>query len=174
MWWIALLCLIVAAAMAIVIVRLVQARRRERASTHRWAMISKVSAVLAEILHADTPLDDVGRLLVPDFADWCALHLVEYGNVRRASFVHANPDIERRLQKRLAELPFVAEAPFGPAKVIRTGEPDLLQPGSTQILTGQVDPELLELAGIGSRISVPLRARQQTVGALTLHRRTAG
>ena len=174
MWWIVLLRLVVAAVMVTVIVRLVQARRREREATHRWAMISKVSAVLAEILHADTTLDDVGRLLVPEFADWVALHLVEDGDVRRAAVVHADPEIERRLRMRLSEVPFVAEAPFGPAKVIRTGEPDLLLPGGTQILTGQLDPELLELAGIGSRISVPLRARQQTIGALTLHRRTAG
>ena len=174
MWWIVLLRLVVAAVMVTAIVRLVQARRREREATHRWAMISKVSAVLAEILHADTTLDDVLRLLVPEFADWCALHLVEDGGVRRAAVVHANSDIEQRLRKRLSEVPFVAEAPFGPAKVIRTGEPDLLQPGSTQILTGQLDPELLELAGIRSRISVPLRARQQTIGALTLHRRAAG
>ena len=174
MWWIVLVRLIAAVAMVTIIIRLVQSRRREREATQRWATISKVSALLAEILHADTTLDDVGRLLVPEFADWCALHLVEDGGVRRAAIVHADPDIERKLRQRLSELPFVADAPFGPAKVIRTGEPDLLQPGSTQILTGQVDPELLELAGIGSRISVPLRARQQTIGALTLHRRAAG
>ena len=174
MWWIVLVRLIVSVTMVTIIVRLVQARRREREATHRWATISKVSALLAEILHADTTLDDVGRLLVPEFADWCALHLVEDGGVRRAAVVHADPEIEHRLRKRLSEVPFVADAPFGPAKVIRTGEPDLLQPGGTQILTGQVDPELLELAGIGSRISVPLRARQQTIGALTLHRRTTG
>src|SRR5476649_1447999 len=115
MWWFAqyLLRVAVAGVLIAVIVRLVQARRREREATHRWAMISKVSAVLAEILHADTTLDDVGRLLVPEFADWVALHLVEDGGVRRAAVVHANPDIERRLRKRLSELAFVADAPFG-------------------------------------------------------------
>ena len=175
LWWIVLARIVVVGAMVAGIVGLVKARRRERESTERWAMISKVSAGLAEILHADTRLEDVLRLLVPQFADWCAVHLVEDGGVRRAAVVHANPDIESRLRKRLSEVAFVSDAPLGPAKVIRTGEPDLLAKStSAQILAGQVDPGLLEIAGIGSRISVPLRARKRIMGALSLHRRDRG
>src|SRR3954469_16600691 len=119
MWWIVLLRLLVGAAMVTIIVRLVQSRRRERQSSERWAMLSKVSAGLAEILHADTRLEDVLRLLVPPFADWCAVHLVEEGGVRRAAVVHAKPEVEARLRKRLSEVAFVSDAPLGPAKVIR-------------------------------------------------------
>ena len=134
-------------------------------------MISRVSAVLAEILHADTTLEEVARLLVPQFADWCTLHVVEEAGIRRAAVVHADSDIERRLRARFAEVPFIVDATLGPAKVIRTGEADLLEEASRESLAGQVDPELLRAAGFGSRISVPLRVRQQTVGALSLHRR---
>jgi PAS domain S-box-containing protein len=173
-WWIVLLRAAVAAALVAAILRLMQSRRRERESTERWAMMSKVSAGLAEILHADTRLEEVLRLLVPQFSDWCAVHLVEEGGIRRAAVVHADPAIEGHLRKRLSEVPFVADAPLGPARVIRTGDPDLLERSTAeQILAGQVDPKLLEIAGIGSRISVPLRARQRTIGALTLHRRAA-
>ncbi|HXD73102.1 MAG TPA: ATP-binding protein [Vicinamibacterales bacterium] len=175
LWWIVLVRFVVVAAMITIIIRLVQSRRRERESTGRWAMLSRVSAGLAEILHADTKLEDVLRLLVPQFADWCSVHLLEEDGVRRAAVVHFDPAIEARVRRRLSEVPFVADAPLGPAKAIRTGEPDLLQSAQEhQILAGQVDPELLEMAGIGSRISVPLRARQQVVGALSLHRRATG
>jgi len=162
---------IVAAGAIVVIILLERARRRDRLAASRWAMISRVSAVLAEILHADTTLEDVARLLVPQFADWCTLHVVEEAGIRRAAVVHADSDIERRLRARFAEVPFVADATLGPAKVIRTGEPDLLEEGSGESLAGQGDPELLRTAGFGSRISVPLRLRQQTFGALSLHRR---
>src|SRR4051812_15718197 len=176
MWWIVLLRLVVAAAMVAVIVRLVQSRRRERKAAERWAMISNASVALAEILRADTTLEDVLRLLVPGFADWCAIHLLEDdGIVRRAAVVHVDPALELRVRERLSEVPFVTDAPLGPAKVIRTGEADLLRGSSAgRILAGQVDPALLSEAGIGSRISVPLRARQKTIGALSLHRRAAG
>ena len=152
-----------------------RARDRDRQAIARYAMISKVSAGLAEILRADTTIEEVLRLLVPEFADWCALHLVEEGGIRRAAVVHADPEIEQRVRKRLSEVRFVSDAPLGPAQVIRSGEPDLLQRSSGEaILAGQVDPDLLEAAGIGSRISVPLRARQKIIGALSLHRRAKG
>ncbi|HKF69620.1 MAG TPA: PAS domain-containing protein, partial [Vicinamibacterales bacterium] len=169
--WVALPAIVVAAGALVVIILLERARRHDRLAAARWAMISRVSALLAEILHADTTLEDVVRLLVPQFADWCAVHLVEEAGIRRAAVVHADPDIERRLRKRFAEMPFIADASLGPAKVIRTGEFDLLEQASGESLAGQGDPELLQTAGFGSRISVPLRLRQQTFGALSLHRK---
>jgi two-component system, cell cycle sensor histidine kinase and response regulator CckA len=169
--WVALPAIIVAAGAIVVIIFLVRARRRDRLAAARWAMISRVSALLAEILHADTTLEDVARLLVPQFADWCTLHLVEEAGIRRAAIVHADPEIERRLRRRFAEVPFIVDASLGPAKVIRTGEVDLLEEASVESLAGQGDPEVLRAAGFGSRISVPLRLRQQTFGALSLHRR---
>ncbi|HUK34112.1 MAG TPA: ATP-binding protein [Vicinamibacterales bacterium] len=157
-----------------VLVRFEQAHRRDRKAAARWQTLSKVSALLGEILHEHTKLEDVLRLLVPTFADWSTLHLIEDGGVRRAAVVHADPDLERQLRRRLFEVPFVRDAPLGPAKVIRTGEADLLRQRHSEILVGQVDPDLLERAGIGSRISVPLRARQRMIGALTIHRRAVG
>jgi two-component system, cell cycle sensor histidine kinase and response regulator CckA len=170
--WVALPAIAVAAGALVVSIILERARRRARLAAARWAMISRVSAVLAEILHADTTLEDVARLLVPQFADWCTLHLVEETAIRRAAVVHADPEIERRLRRRFAEVPFVVDASLGPAKVIRTGEVDLLEEASGESLAGQGDPDLLRSAGFGSRISVPLRLRQQTFGALSLHRKS--
>ncbi len=173
--FLALVAMLVAAALALMLLRVEHARRRDRQAVAHWTTISKVSAGLAEILHADTKLEDVLRLLVPEFAEWCSVHLVEEGGTRRAVVVHADPELERRVRQRLSEVVFVMDAPLGPAKVIRTGEYDLLEHStSEQILAGQVDPELLEAAGIGSRLSVPLRAQQRVVGALTLHRRARG
>ena len=169
--WVALPAIVVAAGALVVVILQERARRRDRLAAARWAMISRVSALLAEILHADTTLEDVVRLLVPQFADWCTLHLVEEAGIRRAAVVHADPDIERRLRKRFAEVSFIADASLGPAKVIRTGEFDLLEQASGESVAGQGDPELLRTAGFGSRISVPLRLRQQTFGALSLHRK---
>jgi len=171
MWLAAAVALVVVGGLTMVLVRFAEARHRDRRAVAQWKTISKVSELLAEILHADTTLEEVLRLLVPTFADWASVHLIEDGGVRRAAVVHAEPDLERQLRKRLSEVPFVLDAPLGPAKVIRTGEADLLQDGRAQILAGQIDPDLLERAGIGSRISVPLRARQQLIGALSIHRR---
>lgn len=103
--------------------------------------------MLGEILHEHAKLEDVLRLVVPTFADWSTLHLIEDGGVRRATVVHADPELERQLRRRLSEVPFVRGAALGPARVIRTGEADLLRHGRAETLVGQVDPELLERAG---------------------------
>ena len=77
-----------------------RARDRDRQAIARYAMISKVSAALAEILRADTTIEEVLRLLVPEFADWCALHLVEEGGIRRAI------DAELQWRSHKAEIVF--------------------------------------------------------------------
>jgi len=84
--WMALPAVLVAGAIVVILV-LLRARRRYRLAAARWASVSRMNAVLAEILHADTTLEDVARLLVPQFADWCALHLVEESGIRRAAVV---------------------------------------------------------------------------------------
>ncbi len=168
--WVALL-IIVAVGVATAIAWLERARRRNLQAAARWAMVSRVSARLGAVLRADTEVEDVARLVVPQFADWCTLHLVDDGRVRRVAVVHSDPVIERQIRARFVTVPFVLDAPRGPAKVIRTGEIDLQETIGPDSLQGQRDPALFETAGYGSLISVPLNAPQRTLGALTLHRR---
>jgi PAS domain S-box-containing protein len=168
--WAALL-VIVAVGAAMAIATLERARRRNLQAAARWAMISRVSAVLGAELRADTEIEDVARLVVPQFADWCTLHLVDEERVRRVAVVHADPQIERQLRARFAIVPFVIDAPRGPAKVIRTGDLDLQEEVGRDSLQGQIDPALFQTAGYGSLISVPLSVPRKTLGALTLHRR---
>jgi PAS domain S-box-containing protein len=163
--------IIVAVGAAVAIALLERARRRNLQAAVRWATISRVSAVLAERLTAATALEDVARLVLPEFADWCTLHLVDATIVRRVAVAHVDPAIERQIRERFAAVPFFVEAPRGPAKVIRTGELDLQEVVGPDSLIGQRDPALFQLAGYGSLISVPLQAPTKTIGALTLHRR---
>ena len=158
-------------AVGAVIAALERARRRNLQAAVRWATISRVSAALAEVLQADTALEDVARLVLPEFADWCTLHLVDAEIVRRVAVAHVDPAIERQIRERFASVPFFVEAPRGPAKVIRTGELDLQEVVGPDSLIGQRDPALFQLAGYGSLISVPLQVAAKTIGALTLHRR---
>jgi PAS domain S-box-containing protein len=168
--WVAL-SIVVAVGAALAITLLESARRRNLQAADRWATISRVSAVLAEVLRADTALEDVARLVIPQFADWCTLHLMDAQVVRRVAVAHVDPAIERQIRERFAAVPFFVEAPRGPAKVIRTGELDLQEVVGPDSLIGQRDPALFQLAGYGSLISVPLQAPTKTIGALTLHRR---
>jgi len=168
--WMGLAAIAVAGA-GVAVVTIDRGRRRNFRAAARWATISRVSAALAEVLQADIALEDVARLMIPEFADWCTLHLVDAEVVRRVAVAHIDPEIERQIRERFATVPFFFEAPRGPAKVIRTGDLDLQEVIGPDSLIGQRDPALFQLAGYGSLISVPLQTPPRTIGALTLHRR---
>jgi PAS domain S-box-containing protein len=149
-------------------------RRRNRRAVSRWAASSRVSAVLGELLDPTAAVESVAHFLVPEFADFCTLHLGNPQGVRRAAAAHADPSIERQIRTRFAESPFVADAPHGPVKVIRTGQTDIVADVTKEVRdTDVADAELLKLSGARSWITVPLNSRHEIVGALTLARRTA-
>jgi PAS domain S-box-containing protein len=145
-------------------------RRRQRRAAARWGAASRVGVVLAEELENPNAIVNAMRVLVPEYADWCTLHVVEDQQVRRAAVLHANPSIEDRLREVFARSPFVVDAPSGPATVIRSGRP-LLVRQETATVAEQPDPALLREAGVSSYVSAPLSARGKVVGALTLFRR---
>jgi PAS domain S-box-containing protein len=144
--------------------------KRHRDAAARWSIASRASVILSESLNPRQVIEDVLRLLVPRFADWCVVHLAEDEEVRRVAFVHVDPKIEKELKPTLNRPPDPGIS-HGPANVFRTGRPEIL--GNLSTIDGAA-PETrrdLERAGLGSGLCVPLQARQRTVGVLMLVRR---
>ena len=165
------LLLIGTAAIAIGIAALAWADKRHREAAALSAIASRASIILSESLNPREVVDDVLRLFIPRFADWAVVHLMEGEEVRRVALVHVDPRVERELKPTL-EMPFDTGPNHGPASVMRTGLPEFV-PDLATALKGAA-PEtrrMLELAGIGCALCVPLQARQRTIGALTLARR---
>ena len=96
-------------------------------------------------------------------------------HVRRTG-VHGDPAIDEQFRKALAAATFDADAVHGPAYVIRTGESELIREVDADSFAGQraETRDLLASVGVGSVLVAPLKARTQTVGALTLARREPG
>ena len=162
---------VVAVAAVVGVVILERIRRQHVRDDTRAAIRVRIGHVLAEGLVAGEAVDDVLRLLLPDHADWCVLHLAEAGEVRRVGVVHADPQLEQLMRESFERLPFAIDVP---ATVIRTGQPELVPEFSPALLEKQPDPGLFRRAGLGSFICVPLKARSETVGALTLAFRRPG
>ena len=156
------------------VITLEKIRRAQRREITRSAILVRVGRALAEGLVAGEGVPDALRILLPGHADWCVLHLVEGSRVRRAAVVHVDPNIESSLRDAFQRVPFVGDAQIGPAQVIRTGLPEICPSVSESMLERQPDPEVLRQAGLGGYISVPIKSRRATVGALTLHSRTVG
>ncbi|QSQ20974.1 GAF domain-containing protein [Pyxidicoccus parkwayensis] len=134
--------------------------------------LAAVSETLACSLDAEATLTRVAQQCIPHLGDGCFLDLVEpEGGLRRLAVAHQDPareDLAREVSRRY---PVQLEAPHGPAAAIRTGktwcEPFMDDALLTGFALDATHLELLRALGITSLLSVPLRSRDQVLGAMT-------
>jgi PAS domain S-box-containing protein len=138
------------------------------------SFLAEASALLSSSLDYEATLTRLAELVVPALADWCAIDMAgPEGSIRRLAVAHQDP-AKRRWARELQErYPPDPNAAYGVAKVLRTGEPDFLPeiPDSLLEAATEGDDELLEIIralGLRSSMSVPLTARERTLGVLTL------
>jgi PAS domain S-box-containing protein len=135
--------------------------------------VALASELLASSLDYEETLTNVAALAVPQFADWCAIDMVEEdGSIRRLAVAHVDPD-KVQLAKELArKYPPDPEAAHGVPNVIRTRRPELFAEITDELLDNALGdtPELLEVLralGLRSSMCVPLVARSRALGAIT-------
>jgi len=151
-----------------------QRRSRERAdlASRQAAFLSEAAAALASSLEYEQTLRTVANLAVPEFADWCAVDIVDdHGDVRRLAVAHSDPvkvDMARTIQERYPEDP---NAPGGIGAAIRSGSAALYVDITEEMLAAGARDEdhrrLLEALHIRSVIIAPLTLHGRTFGALT-------
>ena len=145
---------------------------RARAATQKLAFLAQASAELGSTLDYRESLARLARLVVPQLADWCSVQVVEDGRLRTLAVTHVNPDKVAFAEQIEQRYPSDPDAPRGAAHVIRTGVSELhAQVTDEQLQLSARDEEHLRLIrelGLVSGLTVPLRGRTGTFGALTL------
>jgi PAS domain S-box-containing protein len=133
--------------------------------------LAQASGLLAASLDYERTLSEVARLAVPDVADWCAIDIVEPdGTTRQVTSVHPNPEHEALLLELRRRYRAEKRGSEGTARVIATGEPELVRDvaGQAAIALAANEEESYRRLGPRSYMIVPLVARGRTIGALTL------
>lgn len=134
--------------------------------------LAEASALLASSLDYQSTLKNLAHLVVSRLADWCTIHVVEEDqSLRQVTVVHANPLKVKWAQDWQSRYPLDPNAPYGTAKVVRSGQsefypevPDFL------LVAAALDAEHFELlrqVGLKSAICVPMKARGRTLGTIT-------
>lgn len=144
-----------------------------RRAEERLMLLADASQTLSGSLHYEETLQQVAAALVPYMGDWCTIELLnEQGAIELVAVAHVDPNKmgwARALRRRY---PPSMEDPTGVANVIRTGKPEYYPYLDPEELAAQADDEearqVLEKVGFRSVIIVPLTARSQTMGAITL------
>jgi PAS domain S-box-containing protein len=150
-----------------------KARRRAEELERGASFLVEIHTTLDSSLDYEEVLGRLARITVPRLADWCAIHVLDGGgSVRQIAVAHTDPEGER-LAWELAERypPDSGDAQGVPA-VLRTGEAQLIPEITDEMIESSArDPGHLEIMRglqLRSAMVVPLRARGQTLGAITL------
>ena len=139
----------------------------------RLRHLAEASKLLASSLDIESTLQTVVELMVPFLADWCVVDMpAADGALRQVAIAHSDP-AKLELARTLRHLyPPDPNASQGAAKVVATGERALFPDISDDLLRASARNEehwqLIRAVGMKSALIVPLTARGQTLGALTL------
>jgi serine phosphatase RsbU (regulator of sigma subunit) len=171
------------AALAVDNARLVAGERTARESAEaaraRVALLAEATSVLTATLEPTTALERLAALLVPGLADWCRVDLFdETVGVRRAAMTHVDPATEAALGAVEDGVPVDPSSDAPVSHVLRTGNPLLLEEATDDILVASARTldqlDVYRSLGLRSLIVVPVEARGDVLGALTLGSASSG
>ena len=134
-------------------------------------LLLNAGAVLAESLDYETTIHNLTRLVVPELADLCVIHVVEGGVTRRVAMVDRDGAVDGPLSE-LARRSAGRPAATAIRRVLRTGQPELV-PEITEAWLREATGDEAHLAvaralGETSVLVVPIAVRGQVSGVMSL------
>ena len=144
----------------------------DRQARERAKLVDETGAVFAASIDIDATFDALATLLVPRFADYCIVDMVDDGRLRQVVIAHRNPERAQLLRELREHYPPDANEAHPVSEVLATGEPYLVEDAREEALAhAAVDEEHLALyrsLEAMSYIVVPLEARGRMLGTISL------
>ena len=138
----------------------------------RLTFLAGAGDVLSSSLEYEQILQKVAQLAVPALGDLCIVDIFEEGRLRRVATTHVNSEKRELLERLRLEYPASEESPQPAGRVLRSGVPELLVDVTPDVVAAHtLDSEhasLIRAVGIRSHLAVPLVARGQTIGVISL------
>jgi len=150
---------------------------RKRADD-RLRLLAEAGELFSSSLDRREILERVARVVVPELADSCNIFLAEGEMLHRVGYAHANPELEALVAALPDSYSIREDSPAALAQVFRNGQSILLSTLPPRFRDNLrdlgVDPATFERIGTKSMMLMPLMARGETLGVLTLSSRTPG
>ena len=145
-----------------------QVARAQSEAARRFAFLAEIGNLLVASLDSETTLGDVARRIVPYFADWCLVYLVEPDDrIRLLCTVHQD-------SAKTDAASLLSRGPVNPvstiARVLSLGHAETfsaLPETANEAVAGEPFDFLRE-QGIQSLILAPIRTHQRVLGLLVL------
>lgn len=153
-----------------VVVQDITARKSEEIRTR---LLAEATQTLYGSLNFEHTLQKLAEAAVPDYADWCAVDIVqEDGSVHRLATRHKDPAKIRWAEELQLRFPYDPAATTGVPAVIRSGKSEIYRDITPEVIeAAQLTDEareVLEQLALTSLMVVPIYARGRVLGALTL------
>lgn len=155
---------------AVLVFRDVSEKKKAEA---RRAFLANVTSTLTSSLDYHVTLSNLSQLVVPKLADWCALEVLEEGlkGSVQVAVAHVDPEKVAFARDLGQKYPADPNAAVGVPQVIRSGKSEFYPHIPAQLLRDQAKDAghlaLIEQLQLRSAMVVPLRAREQVLGAMT-------
>jgi PAS domain S-box-containing protein len=153
----------------VLVFRDVTQARRESA---RRDFLARATETLGSSLDYTTTLATVAKLAVPQMADWCAVDMLEDGEIRRLAVAHVDPAKVRLVEEIERRFPWDPEAKSGVPEVLRTGRAEWIPELPASLLDATARDEehlrLIRELQLRSWIAVPLVSGGRACGVITL------
>jgi len=138
-------------------------------------LLIEAGAVLVTSLDLATTMNQVARLTVPRLADLCVIDLrADDGAIEEVAVAANDDQLARGLERLRGRFPLDPQGDHPVARVIRSGEPELLKEMSSSLLRsfaqGSEHAAFMIEHGYRSAVVAPLPARARTLGALSVLR----
>lgn len=138
----------------------------------RQRLLNEASAALVSLLDHQFTLQEITRMIVPAFADYCRIVLLnERGEIKEITVDHIDPARESLVRALYDEYKDLTNITHGVQKLLESGQPELISDVSENVLSPvETHPEMLRLIrslGLQSYMGIPLIARNRVIGALT-------
>ncbi len=143
-----------------------------RDAAQRATFLAEAGALLDASLDEKTTLDNLAALAVPDFADWCVVHLLdEDGDLVQVAVAHVEPQKVRWARELYERYPTDVDPGRGIGKVLATGQAEVVNDVTDDLLVASAkDAEHLRILrelGLTAGVTAPLTARGRILGALS-------
>ena len=145
---------------------------RERRATERREFLARATLELNSSLDYAATLATVARLAVPRMADWCAVDVVEDGELRRLAVAHVDASKVRWVQELQRRYPPDPNAPRGVPNIMKTGQAEMMAAIPAALLEAVARDEehraLIQQLELRSYVGVPISRAGKTFGVITL------
>ena len=141
-------------------------------------LLVDASAVLASSLDYEATLASVARLATPTLADWCVIDLADLTGtgpprLRRVAAAHADPDKQEHIRQLRENYPVIEPGADHTARRVFDSGQLWFDPkvGRDRLVSQSRNPvhfKLVEALGFAGEMVIPLVARGQALGTMTL------